>query len=265
MAASPFRSVLYVDDDPDICEVVKTTLRCLAGLDVETATSGEEAIDRLFATRADLVLMDVMMPGLDGPSTLGRIKESAVIADIPVIFLTAKVLPEEVARFLALGAIGVIEKPFDPLTLCDQLFSLWNAAHCSERRPAGILPRARAQGLEARFLARLDGDIARLEALIEAARQGDRGTFVEIERISHSIHGAGAMFGFASVSVAGARIERSVKLGLARMPAPGSAREAELIDELAEGAAHLAVERRLAGRAETTRGAVDRSGVTQTL
>ncbi len=252
MAASPFRSVLYVDDDPDICEVVKTTLRCIAGLDVEAAPSGEEAIDRLFATRPDLVLMDVMMPGLDGPSTLGRIKESAVIADIPVIFLTAKVLPEEIARFLAQGAIGVIEKPFDPLALCDQLFALWNAAHRGERPPVARMPRAKAQSFGARFLCRLDGDIARLEAMLDGARQGNRAMLVEIERIAHSINGAGAMFGFAEVSVAGAAIERKVKLGLARMPAAGGAAEAALLVELADAIAHLAEERRLAEQNRVT-------------
>jgi CheY-like chemotaxis protein len=289
MAASPFRSVLYVDDDPDICEVVKTTLRCIAGLDVDTVTSGEEAIDRLFAARPDLVLMDVMMPGLDGPSTLGRIRESAVIADIPVIFLTAKVLPDEIARFLELGAIGVIEKPFDPLRLCDRLFVLWNTAKRNAERvlsdaedrggvredPAAFpgkqagkpavdsgartarIPRRQAQSLAGRFLERLDGDIARLNTMLEGARRGERAMLAEIERIAHSVHGAGAMFGFAAVSVAGAALERQVKLGTTRPPAPGTAAEADLIDRLADAIARLEAERTLARDRTTAPGPAD--------
>ena len=287
MAASPFRSVLYVDDDPDICEIVKTTLRCIAGLDVETATSGEEAIDRLFAARPDLVLMDVMMPGLDGPTTLSRIRESAVIADIPVIFLTAKVLPEEIARFLELGAIGVIEKPFDPMCLCDQLFALWNSARRNARRTpqdeleehgsgargkhggqrageslsrTSRLPRIQAQSLAGRFLQRLDGDIARLNKMIEGARRSDRAMLVEIERIAHSIHGAGAMFGFAEVSVAGAAIERRVKLGLSRPPPTGSAGEAALLDQLTDGIARLEAECTLAHDRHSASGAGEKGG-----
>jgi HPt (histidine-containing phosphotransfer) domain-containing protein len=95
-------------------------------------------------------------------------------------------------------------------------------------------------------LQRLDGDIARLNKMIEGAKRGDRAMLVEIERVAHSIHGAAAMFGFAEVSVAGDGIERRVKLGLSRLPAPGSAGEAELLDQLTDGIAGLEAERRLA-------------------
>src|ERR1700723_3410634 len=108
MAAREFQSVLFVDDDSDICSVVQATLRLVPGLDVQTADSGERAIDLAYELRPDLLLMDVMMPGLDGPSTFRRMRESALLSHIPVIFMTAKVLPAEVARFIGLGAIGVI-------------------------------------------------------------------------------------------------------------------------------------------------------------
>src|SRR5580704_16999912 len=117
MPVRDFQSVLYVDDDPDICSVVRATLRLVPGLYVQTADSGERAIDLAYELRPDLVLMDVMMPGLDGPSTFNRMRESAVLAHIPVIFMTAKALPAEISQFLQLGAIGVIVKPFDPLRL----------------------------------------------------------------------------------------------------------------------------------------------------
>jgi CheY-like chemotaxis protein len=82
--------------------------------------------------------MDVMMPGLDGPSTLQRMREHALLAPIPIIFLTAKVLPSEIARFLSMGAIGVLQKPFDPVQLCTELTALWNGVHGPlEDRPPG--------------------------------------------------------------------------------------------------------------------------------
>jgi len=97
MSARELQSVLYVDDDPDICSVVQATLRLVPGLNVQTADSGQRAIDLAYELRPDLVLMDVMMPGLDGPATFGRMRESALLSKIPVIFMTAKVLPAEIA------------------------------------------------------------------------------------------------------------------------------------------------------------------------
>jgi two-component system OmpR family response regulator len=133
-------SVLYIDDDSDICEVVQATLCMIAGLDVHTAGSGEAAIELACELRPDLILMDVMMPGLDGPATLRRLRESAPISEIPVIFLTAKVLPAEIAHLIQLGAIGVVSKPFDPLTLGGEMLNLWkgsNAARATPRTTAG--------------------------------------------------------------------------------------------------------------------------------
>jgi two-component system, OmpR family, response regulator len=85
-----FQSVLYVDDDPDICSVVQATLCLVPGLNVQTADSGVRAIDLAYELRPDLVLMDVMMPGLDGPSTFKRMRESALLAEMPVIFMTRR-------------------------------------------------------------------------------------------------------------------------------------------------------------------------------
>src|ERR1700722_14277333 len=147
MLTRDFQSVLYVDDDPDICSVVQATLRLVPGLNVQTADSGERAIDLAYEFRPALVLMDVMMPGLDGPSTFKRMRESALLADIPIIFMTAKVLPAEISQLLQLGAIGVIVKPFDPLTLYRDLLALWNNgdAACSRTIPCGGQSNAQLQ------------------------------------------------------------------------------------------------------------------------
>jgi CheY-like chemotaxis protein len=219
------QSVLYVDDDPDICEVVKTTLRMMADLLVHTAASGQRAIELALEVLPDLVLMDIMMPGLDGPSTLNRMRGNAALAHIPVIFMTAKLLPGEVAHFLRLGAIGVIGKPFDPLTLCDELFALWSkaglerteAAARSDSAPPEIL--AKIASLSDTFLTRTAGDVVRLEEIIARIRDGERSLLPEVERLAHRIHGAGHMFGFPQVSATGAAIER---LAVANTPSPGS-------------------------------------------
>jgi two-component system OmpR family response regulator len=214
MSTSNCRSVLYVDDDPDICEVVKASLGMIAGLAVHVANSGERAIDLAFELRPDLILMDVMMPGMDGPTTLKRLRASPLISDIPVIFLTAKILPTEVANFLQLGAIGVIGKPFDPVKLGGELFALWKTTDAALGVPGVPSGKSSAKEdvdlLTDGFLQRTRGNLVRLSELIELART-DRAALTELERISHSIHGAGAMFGFPLLSAAAGAIERLVE------------------------------------------------------
>jgi two-component system, OmpR family, response regulator len=209
------RSVLYVDDDSDICEVVQTTLCLIAGFDVRTANSGEKAIDLAYELRPDLIILDVMMPGLDGPSTYKRLCENTLLADIPVIFMTAKVLPTEVAHFLQLGAIGVIGKPFDPMALGDEVVELWNKAVSASElagvRASGDRMQQHVDSLALRFLERARGEVIRLRELAAGAQQGDRSVLGEIERVAHSIHGAGAIFGFPSVSALGGDVERLVE------------------------------------------------------
>jgi CheY-like chemotaxis protein len=122
------QTVLYVDDEPDIREVVELSLRIVAGLEVRTCESGERALQILATFKPDLILLDVMMPGMDGAATLQRLRATPGIEDIPVIFITAKALPQEVARFRELGAIGVIAKPFDAMQLGEQVRAIWEGS-----------------------------------------------------------------------------------------------------------------------------------------
>jgi two-component system, OmpR family, response regulator len=211
MSMRKCRSILCVDDDPDICEVVQATLCLVAGLDVHTAGSGEQAIDLAYEHRPDLILMDVMMPGLDGPATLKRIRNSTLINDIPLIFLTAKVLPTEIAHFLHLGAIGVIRKPFDPIKLGDELLALWegndSAREVIGTQNAQSPVQTRIDSLAESFLQRTRGDAVRLTEMFELVRAGDWSILKDVERIGHSISGSGAMFGFPQLSAAGEAIE----------------------------------------------------------
>jgi two-component system OmpR family response regulator len=251
MSTRKIESVLYVDDDPDICEVVTAALSLIAGLNVRTAGSGEQAIDLAYELRPDLVLMDVMMPGLDGPSTLKLMRERAPLADIPVIFLTAKVLPAEVAHLLQLGALGVIGKPFNPLKLYDDLSVLWKGAHATRGSDCALAGQSQVReqvgSLTDSFLRRARDDVVRLLAIIERAGHEDRSVLKEAERIAHSIHGAGAMFGFPEVSVAGGTIEQLAEDAVAGTAAPSSPCEPTVLRRLLDCTAQLALEIEAAG------------------
>lgn len=111
------RTILVVDDDPDIRRVAALSLERIGGFRVRVFESGHEAVDRARAEPPDLVLLDVSMPGIDGPATLLSLRQHAETARIPVVFFTATSSVEEVARLRALGAVGVVGKPFDVMAL----------------------------------------------------------------------------------------------------------------------------------------------------
>lgn len=120
------KRILLVEDDPDIRTVAQLSLETLGGFELRMAGSGQEALLQAEAFEPDLLILDVMMPGLDGPGTLAGLRQKPHLAQTPAIFMTAKVQPQEVAHLQDLGALAVIAKPFDPMTLPDQVRSLWS-------------------------------------------------------------------------------------------------------------------------------------------
>jgi CheY-like chemotaxis protein len=115
------RKVMLVDDEDDIRTIGNLSLSRVGGWQTVLAASGAEAVSKAATERPDLILLDVMMPGMDGPTTLGRLRALEATATTPIIFMTAKVQKQEVARYLELGAVGVIGKPFDPMTLPSEI------------------------------------------------------------------------------------------------------------------------------------------------
>ena len=123
------KKILYVEDEPDIRAVAEVALVHLGGLVLKMCASGEEALREAEAFAPDMVLLDVMMPGLDGPSTLKALRALPSMRQVPVAFMTAKVQPNEVAQYIALGAVDVIAKPFDPMTLAEKVRASWVLCH----------------------------------------------------------------------------------------------------------------------------------------
>jgi CheY-like chemotaxis protein len=119
--------LLYVEDDADIRHVVAMALED-EGFDLRMCASGHEALTQAPEFQPDVVMLDVMMPNMDGPTVLRHLRELPGLDATPVIFITARVQPKEVERFKALGAIDVIAKPFDPLTLGEQIRGICEGA-----------------------------------------------------------------------------------------------------------------------------------------
>lgn len=120
--------ILLVEDEPDIRTVAELALASVGGFAVHLCEGGAQALAELPGFAPDLVMLDVMMPGMDGPATLAELRKLPQGKDVPVIFMTAKVQQAEIESYKRLGAIGVIAKPFDPMTLADQVRELWGAA-----------------------------------------------------------------------------------------------------------------------------------------
>ena len=118
--------VLYVEDEDDIRAVAQIALDG-EGFELLPCASGQEALEKATDFSPDVILLDVMMPGMDGPTTLSQLRNIPQTANTPAIFMTAKVQPSEVAQLKSLGALDVIAKPFDPMGLADQLHAILDA------------------------------------------------------------------------------------------------------------------------------------------
>jgi two-component system, OmpR family, response regulator len=127
--APKLERITYVEDEPDIRSITEFALKELGGFSLDVCASGPEAIERTPDYNPDLIVLDVMMPGMDGVETFKRLRAVPKLAKTPVVFLTAKAMKREIDRYRALGA-DIIAKPFDPLTLADRLREIW------EKRPA---------------------------------------------------------------------------------------------------------------------------------
>jgi CheY-like chemotaxis protein len=128
MQAPPLHRILFVEDDPDIQVVATLALESLGGFSVISCDSGAEALSRFGEVSPDLVLLDVMMPGMDGPATLEALRQLPS-GGVPVVFMTARVQAHEIARYRKMGAVDVIAKPFDPMSLAETVQTIWRSLH----------------------------------------------------------------------------------------------------------------------------------------
>lgn len=129
MSTPPLSRILLVEDEPDIRTVAKLALEAVGKFTVQLCSSGEEALEIAPDFKPDLLILDVMMPGMDGPTTLKTLRALPALSTTPALFMTAKVQPHEVVQYRELGAVDVISKPFDPMTLASTVHKIWTRYH----------------------------------------------------------------------------------------------------------------------------------------
>ncbi len=123
------KRIMHVEDDESIRMITSITLESVGNMEVRSCESGFLALEQFEEFKPQVILMDVMMPELDGPETLEKMKAGFDLSSIMVLFMTAKVQDDEIAHFKAIGGFDVIEKPFDPMTLSDKIQACWKAYH----------------------------------------------------------------------------------------------------------------------------------------
>jgi CheY-like chemotaxis protein len=189
--------ILHIDDEADIREVIELSLSLDPAFDIRSCASGSEGVAAAAEWCPDLILLDVMMPVMDGPATLAQLRQNPELARVPVIFMTARAQLGELDRLRALGAVGVIAKPFDPMAL---------AASVRDYMQPAVDP---LEKLRANFLQRVRRDVAALAEDRAALRRGTTQpqTLQRIRQIAHGLAGAGGIYGFFELSDAAAAVE----------------------------------------------------------
>ncbi|MDZ7660898.1 response regulator [Thiohalophilus sp.] len=126
MNTPTLHKILYVEDEPDIQTIARLALQEVGGFDLCLCSNGAEALALADDYRPDLLILDVMLPGMDGPATLAELRKKPALATTPALFMTAKVQPQELEQLRAQGVVGVITKPFDPMTLAGTVRDIWH-------------------------------------------------------------------------------------------------------------------------------------------
>jgi CheY-like chemotaxis protein len=190
--------VLHVDDEPDIRELVEMSLGLDPAFVLRSCASSRDALAILSEWSPHLILIDMMMPDMDGPTMLAHLRGRQETAQIPVVFITARSQTKELEQFKALGATGVIAKPFDPVTL-----------------PESVRGHLRAAGTKALchgFIQRLQGDAKALAACRRSLQEDRDPTTVltHIQSFAHALAGAAGIFGYHKVTEDARQLEGAV-------------------------------------------------------
>lgn len=211
MNRPPLRTILYVEDNPNIRALARIAIERIGGFTLHAFESGTEALAAVESgLKPDLLLLDVMLPGMDGPTILEHLRRLPQTAGTPVIFMTAKAQTSEIAHFMSLGALGVITKPFQPTLLPKEIERLWNTG-VANAAVDGDIEDALVE-FRARFISGLPKQLGELQKL---AQQMTTATGIDAlhpaHRVLHVISGTAGTFGFEELGDRARAVEQTIR------------------------------------------------------
>jgi diguanylate cyclase (GGDEF)-like protein len=226
MPILPLTRILIVEDEPDIQAIAQLALEAVGGFTTKVCSSGADALLIAPDFAPDLILLDVMMPGMDGLTTLQALRELPATAATPVMFITAKVQPQEIAQYRERGALDVIPKPFDPMTLAATISAAWERHQADS--PAGA--HERFTNLRARYTARIQEKIEQIETTWHGLTRGawDDEAAQTLQRMSHNLVGSGATFGFPMISERARALDVQLKAAIERAVPPATEQRVQI-------------------------------------
>ncbi len=199
MSIPSLHRILVIDDEHEVRTMAKLVLEKIGNFSVEISSSGSEALDLITKFNPDLILLDVMMPGMDGPGVLKVLRAQRETATIPVIFLTAKVQQQEIEQYKKLGALDVIPKPFDPMTLSSSITGIWGLHHRLMNPTVDLLEQLKI--LRSTYAEQVPGKVEHIKEKWRTLHDDDVGkeTLKSLHRFTHSLAGSCGTFGFSSL------------------------------------------------------------------
>lgn len=204
MVIPALKRILYVEDEPDIRTITTIALQNVGKFNIKAFSNGEEALEHVLEFSPELVLLDVMMPGMDGLSIFHALHSTPSTSKIPVVFMTAKIMAEEMSNYRKIGTAGIISKPFDPMALHERITGIWEGYQTQLR-----FNEDKPERLTESYASRLESlslEIPRLVTLM--VNSVDPQLIMDkIYELAHSYAGSGGVFGFPAISEAADKVE----------------------------------------------------------
>jgi len=203
------KRILVIDDDPDLLAVVSLALSALGGFDVLTCASPRDALDMAAREDPDLILLDIMMPDVDGFGVLRSLREGAATSSIPIVMMSAAVRPQDTPGYQSLGCVGLIAKPFDPAALPQKLERLWSA-HVEHRQEAHRREFERLRGV---YIGELGEKLRAMDETAASLVSGgwDRARLEGLYHVVHRMAGSSGLYRLPTLSRAAGALEAIVK------------------------------------------------------
>lgn len=212
MTLKPLKKILLIEDEPDIRRILQLCLEKKEKYILKYCATGGEALKKIKSFTPDLILLDMILPDMDGLSTLRELRKHPKLNQTPIIFMTAKAQPNEYAQYTKAGAIDVIIKPFDPMILPDKLRAIWknhSDDHFNEKMLA----------LQTKYIKKLGIKIKQIVSLWNDLKITWNQTKIEnLYRIVHNLHGVSGSFNLQSLSKRAGQLERRLKPLLNKKP-----------------------------------------------